>query len=46
LAKYRSQIHLVRIADDLAAKYPTEAAVNDALRRLSALERAAEPVGS
>jgi hypothetical protein len=31
-ARYRERLRMVRLADDVAAAFPDEAAVNDALR--------------
>jgi hypothetical protein len=42
-AAYRAGPHLVRLEPDIAAAFPTEAAVNEALR---ALIRAAKPLAA
>lgn len=39
--RYRQGTNLVKLAPDVAAAFPTEQAVNDALRRLLASENAA-----
>ncbi len=41
LAEYRAGTNLVLIAPDVAAAFPTEQAVNDALRRLMQTPEAA-----
>ncbi len=41
LAQYRSGTNLVLLAPDVAASFPTEQAVNDALRRLMQSQEAA-----
>ncbi len=41
LAQYRAGTNLVLLAPDVAAAFPTEQAVNDALRRLMQTQEAA-----
>ncbi len=39
LSRYRSRLHFVRLAPDIAEVFPTEEAVNAALRRVVELDR-------
>jgi hypothetical protein len=41
-ARYRERLRVVRLADDVAAAFPDEAAVNEALREYLRVQRAAQ----